>query len=184
MTPPTQLRADVSLRPLGPEHAAAMLRWTQDPTVADNLGLRAAPSAERTAAWLARALGSVEVCPFAIYLGAATDAAHVGNVILDRIDAHLQTARLSIYIGEASARGAGVGRAALHLALQRAFDPQGLDLYKVWLTVHARNQAALQAYLAAGFTHEGTLRGEFLLRGERVDALYLGALRAEITPAR
>jgi RimJ/RimL family protein N-acetyltransferase len=52
-------------------------------------------------------------------------------------------------------------------------------LYKVWLTVHARNAAARRAYEKVGFVTEGLLRGEFLLGGERVDAYYMGLLADE-----
>ena len=111
--------------------------------------------------------------PFAILV----EGKHVGNVVLDRIDRHLGTARLSIYIGERSARGVGVGRTAVRLALRHAFGP--LRLRKVWLTVHERNVPAIETYRSVGFVVEGILRNEFRLGRNWINALYMGILAGE-----
>jgi RimJ/RimL family protein N-acetyltransferase len=162
--------ADVTLGPLLPVHATAIVRWLSDPVVSANLGLRAKPTLARTRSFIAVA-ASDEICARAILQGGR----HVGNVVLDHIDRQIGKARLHIYVGEAAARGVGVGRRAVALALALAFDQLGL--YKVWLTVHAGNTAAIRAYQAVGFAIEGVHRGEFLLGGQRVDELYMGALR-------
>ena len=172
--PKARRAAAVSLAPLRPAHAPAIVRWLRDPAVAANLGLRSEPTLARTRAFIAAASGSGDLCARAILVGGR----HVGNVVLDQIDRRIGKARLHIYIGEAATRGRGVGQRAVALALARAFGP--LDLHKVWLTVHAQNHAAIRAYEAAGFAIEGVHRDEFLLGGERLDELYMGALR----PAR
>lgn len=164
----------VRLVPLGPEHGAAMLRWMRDPSVRDNVGVRNEPSEERTQSWLAHAASADDLRGFAILF----DGRHVGNAVLDRIDRYLGTARLSIYIGERDARGIGVGRDATRELLRLAFHDE--HLFKVWLTVHEHNQAAIALYGKIGFRVEGRLRGEFLLAGERVDALLMGILAAEL----
>src|SRR5258708_3366854 len=110
-----------------------MLAWMRDPEVAANIGLGREPSLEYTEQWIARAITDETVRAFAIHL----DTRHVGNVVLDSIDRRIGSARLSIYIGDAAARGAGVGRTAVALAAERAFGELGL--HKIWLTVHARN---------------------------------------------
>lgn len=165
--------ASVRLADLTAVHAAAMHRWMCDPVVSKNVGLRSEPSLEKTLAWLERAASDDTVAARAILL----DDAHVGNVVLDQIDRYVSKARLSIYIGEGAARGQGVGKSALALALDLAFGP--LDLHKVWLTVHARNVAAIAAYEAVGFRVEGTHRDEFLLDGARLDEVYMGILRSD-----
>ena len=170
---PLPPRADLQLLPLGPEHAPGMVQWVADPVVADGLGLRDRnPTLEKTRAWIERTGSDPTVRAFAI-LAAGT---HVGTVTLDRIDEYLGTARLSVYVG-ASARGAGVGRAAVDRAAGLAFSRLGL--HKIWLTVHAENARAIAAYLAVGFRLEGILRDEFLLAGRRVPAVYMGLLRSE-----
>jgi RimJ/RimL family protein N-acetyltransferase len=164
------MSSDLHLVPLRPIHAGAMYQWMCDPAIRDNVGVRAAPSLERTNAWIEGAIADPSVVPFAIELAGK----HVGNVVLDRIDRHLSTCRLSIYIGDASARGKGVGRKAVSRAVEYAF--QMLALNKVWLTVHVHNAAAIAAYVAAGFSVEGILRDEFVLKGNRCAALYMSIL--------
>ena len=168
---PLPIRPDVALAPLELEHAPKMFEWMCDPAVRENIGLRSDPSLERTAAWIENALRDDSIRAIAVLLAGR----HVGNVVLDRIDRYLSTARFSIYIGEPSARGGGVGTSATYCAAEVGF--RELGLYKIWLTVHCRNRAAIQAYKKVGFVQEGVLRGEFLLDGERLDALYMGLLK-------
>jgi RimJ/RimL family protein N-acetyltransferase len=149
-----------------------MARWMRDPAVAGGLGLRSQPDLPSTIAWIEAASADDTRRPFAIMRGGE----HVGNIVLDMLDAHLATARLSIYIGEASARGAGIAQRAITLAARHAADD--LRLHKLWLTVHAANAPAIAAYERTGFVVEGTLRGEFLLDGVRTDALRMGLLLA------
>lgn len=171
---------DVTLTPLRPGHAPAMVRWLKDPVVSANLGLRATPTLARTRAFIAaaRAAGppADAPCARAILLGDR----HVGTVVLDQIDRRVGKARLHIYVGDPAARGHGVGQRAVALVVALAFDE--LSLRKVWLTVHVRNEAAIRAYTAAGFAIEGVHRGEFLLGEERLDELYMGILRPAQNP--
>jgi len=144
-----------------------------DPTVSCNLGLRDTPSLEKTQNWITSALQDPLVRAFAI----KHNGHHVGNINLDRIDKYLSTARLSVYIGETSARHLGVGCTGIYLALREAFF--SLDLYKVWLIVHTRNYSAINVYHKLGFVLEGILRDEFWLDGQRIDVLYLGLKKIE-----
>lgn len=154
-------------------HAERMLRWMLDPEVADNIGLRSQPSLDRTLEWIAKAQAGDTVHAWAVVRAGE----HVGNVVLDCIDTHLQSARLSIYIGEPSARGQGVAAAAVRLALERGFAGHGI--HRIWLTVHERNTRAVLLYTRLGFHLEGILRGDFLLRGERINAVLMSILRSE-----
>lgn len=161
---------DVRLVPLALEHAAATVTWLEDPEVAGGLGLRRQPSAEHTRAWIEQARGDPLCHPFAIVAGGR----HVGNVVLDLLDQHLGTARLSIYVGDEAARGAGVAQRAVRQAAEHAAEV--LRLHKVWLTVHVGNAPALAAYSRCGFLVEGILRHEFILDGERTDLVRMGLL--------
>jgi RimJ/RimL family protein N-acetyltransferase len=163
----------VRLEPLTLACAPFMLRWMQDPEVSRNIALRKAATLASTEAWIARAIQDESIRPFAIRSGDA----YVGNVILDRIDPYISSARFSIYIGDAAARGKGVAAAAIELVLREAFTV--LRLNKVWLMVHARNFRAINLYQKAGFVLEGILREEVMLDGERIAALYMSILRRE-----
>jgi diamine N-acetyltransferase len=164
--------AKIQLIPLALEHSEAMARWMTQPRVAQGIGLRSAPSLERTRAWIERAHDDETCHPFAI----VASGAHVGNVVLDQLDATLGTARLSIYIGEQAQTGRGVARTAIGLVAEHA--ATALGLHKLWLTVHVGNASAIAAYERAGFVIEGVLRDEFLLDGARTDALRMGLMLA------
>lgn len=167
------LRQDVSIGPLRPEYAEAMYRWVSDPVVSQNLGLRHSPSMERTLAWLHRVESAKDMRGFAVHL----KNHHVGNVVIDQVDEYLAMGRLSVYIGESTARAARVGTTGIYLALQQSF--ADLNLHKIWLTVHNANYPAINVYNKLGFVLEGILRDEFWLRGVRVPALYMGLLRSD-----
>ena len=160
----------VVLEPLSAEHAEATVAWLEDPEVAGGLGLRREPSLAGTLAWIDRANDDATFHPFAILAGGA----HVGNVVLDLLDEYLSTARLSIYVGDAAARGAGVGQQAVRQVADHAADVLGL--HKLWLTVHVGNARALAAYVRCGFLVEGVLRDEFILEGDRIDVMRMGLL--------
>jgi RimJ/RimL family protein N-acetyltransferase len=166
-----RLRTDVAIGPLKLDHAADMFCWMQDLDVSTNLGLTQTPSLEKTREWIENALKGTSIWPHAILL----NGRHVGNVILDQVDLHLECARLSVYIGASEARGSGVGLTGVYHALRECFFEHGL--HKVWLTVHARNTRAIRTYAALRFQVEGVLRDGFMLSSERVPALYMGLLR-------
>lgn len=149
-----------------------------DPAVAGNIGLRSTPSLEKTRAWIERATTDEPFAARAMLLSGR----HVGNVVLDRIDRRLETARLSIYVGESDHRSHGVGLTAMFQVLREAFDT--LHLNKVSLTVHCRNVAALKTYVRLGFVVEGVLRDEFMLNDERLNLFYMGLLACEFARLR
>src|SRR5271156_2046719 len=150
-----------------------MFRWMQDPDVSRNLGLRTEPTLEKTHQWISQALNDPQIYPFAI----ESNEKHIGNVIFDHIDRYLSNARLSVYIGEAEARGTGAGFTGLYLAIREAFSI--LELNKVWLTVHTKNARAIAVYVKLGFQVEGVLRDDFRLDGKLVPTLHMGLLRRD-----
>ena len=168
---------EVRLEPLTLACAPSMARWMQDPEVSRNIALRKTVTLASTEAWVANAVQDQSMRPFAIRSGDA----YVGNVILDRIDPYIGSARFSIYIGDSAARGKGVAAAAIRLVLTEAF--AALQLNKVWLMVQSKNIRAINLYLKTGFVLEGILRDEVVLDGERVPAFYMSILRREF-PSR
>jgi len=169
----TATGSDVRLAPLCVEHATAMTRWLNDAHVRENLGVRKQVTLNTTREWLERVVVDPAVQGWGIYV----EDQHVGNVVLDLIDPELQTARLSVYVGEDAARGRGAGRRGTALALDHAFG--GLNLNKVWLIVHTENLPAIRTYAKLGFRVEGVLQEEFLLRGTLVSVLRMAIFRSQ-----
>jgi RimJ/RimL family protein N-acetyltransferase len=163
---------EIELVDLQPSHAARMFELACDPEIRDNLGIRSQPSLDKTQAWIAKALADETMRVYAV----CADGLYVGNIVFDQRDKYLATARYSIYL---SVRGRGVGTEATIAALKKIFAEW--SLYKVWLTVHALNEHGIRCYENIGFRKEGVHRGEFLLGAARIDALYMGILREEIS---
>jgi RimJ/RimL family protein N-acetyltransferase len=170
-----ELNQKVRIVPVEAKHADKMCQWMADPEVASNIGLRREPSLERTVEWIQKAVQDPTIRAYAILV----DEDHVGNVVFDQIDAYLDSARFSIYIGEPGLRGNGVGSTAAWLAAKLAFDQEGLN--KIWLTVHVMNQRAINVYTKLGFMLEGILRDEFWLNGKRLPVLRMSLLAREFT---
>lgn len=72
---------------------------------------------------------------------------------------------------DADARGAGVARALLRTAVERA---RAQGARRLTLRVLGHNTPARRLYESEGFTVEGVLPGEFLLGGEYVDDVLMG----------
>lgn len=155
-----------------------MLAWMLQPDVAEEIGLTREPSIQRTLSWILSVRQSATARAWMVEI----DGDHVGNVVLDQIEARAATGRLSVYLGNAEARNKGIGTTAIYRALECAFSVE--NLYKVWLTVHAENAAAIRAYRKLGFKIEGTLRGAFVVNARRLDALYMGLLATEFLSLR
>lgn len=113
--------------------------------------------------------------PFAV----EANGALVGSVALWGIDAHNRLGHLGIGLAP-ERRGKGHGRTACRLLLQHAFLDRGL--HRVQLEVLVDNPAAVRAYEAAGFVHEGRLRQNAWLLGRFVDSLVMSVLASEWTP--
>lgn len=75
-------------------------------------------------------------------------------------------------------RGAGIGRAALALAIDHVFTTT--EAHRLWLDVLPHNERARRTYAAAGFVEEGTLRDAWVSpTGTRASLTILSILRPE-----
>jgi RimJ/RimL family protein N-acetyltransferase len=161
--------ATVTLVPLGRAHLARTRQWANDPEIMRLMDRARPVSEEEHEAWFASVVPRGDCTYFAIEQ--AAEPRHVGNVWLWAIDERHRKAELRIVIGEASARGRGIGRQAVDLACRYAFDHRGL--HRVYAYVLAINPAARRAFEQAGFALEGTLRDDRRVGGAFVDAFLL-----------
>jgi RimJ/RimL family protein N-acetyltransferase len=101
----------------------------------------------------------------------------IGTCGLFNVNPTARTCELGIGIGDKAYWGQGYGREAVGLLVDYAFRHR--NLRKVWLWVHASNERAVHAYLAAGFVEEGRLRQHVWSNGDYDDVVYMGVLRDE-----
>jgi RimJ/RimL family protein N-acetyltransferase len=116
---------------------------------------------------------------WAIEIPAAGGADHVGNVAA-YVDAANQCADLTILLGEESARGKGIGKAAWAAALDWLLSAEG-GMRLVTAGTMAVNASMLGTMRACGMRECGRVPGRFLLDGESVD-LVIAAKAAERNP--
>lgn len=157
----------VSLRPVGPEDRDRILAWRNDPAVAGQMYSDHLIKAEDHAAWFARFLADEDRAGRIIEL----DGQPVGFLSLAGVRSPERRAEWAWYIGEASARGKGIGQAAQALALAEAFGPMGLK--EVWSQILADNAAALKSQRAAGFVDKAVWPAHVTKHGQPRDVIVL-----------
>ena len=101
----------------------------------------------------------------------------VGFCELAGMDETVRSATLGMFIGEAAARGRGLGAAALDALLEYGFGTLGL--HSIWLSVWAGNVPALALYRRAGFREAGRRRDAWRWRGKLYALVYMDLLAEE-----
>lgn len=98
----------------------------------------------------------------------------LGSVYIRDIDRQHNKAEYGIFIGEADARGRGIGTAAARLMLRYCFEEEGL--HRIYLRALAGNGQAIHSYEKAGFMKEAVLRDDVRIGGEYRDIVWMAAL--------
>lgn len=98
---------------------------------------------------------------------------------LHDIDVHHGTAEFGLMIGEADARGRGLGTETTRLVLDYAFTSVGL--HNVMLRVYEYNQAGIRAYQKAGFQEFGRRRESHRFAGQHWDQVYMQCLANDVS---
>lgn len=162
--------ADVRLVPLDQTHLLLTRAWANDAELARLMDRASPVSEDQHRAWFAALHGRDDCRYFAV----VERAVHVGNVWLWAIDTRHRKAEIRIVIGEAGARGRGVGTRAIDLVSHHAFEQLGL--HRVYAYVLALNPRARRAFEKAGFALEGTLRDDRRVADGYVDSYLLSRL--------
>ena len=166
-------QGQVGIGPLLPQDVGAMFTWMND-VEANGLDLPHRPTdGQAFATWLANLAADSARVLFMIRRAGSTDT--VGFVILQAIHPVHRSANLGVRIGQEQHRGQGIGKAAIALALDYAWDH--LNLMRVQLQVIADNQRAIDAYIACGLAVEGRHVDAAYINGKWHDMLTMAVLR-------
>lgn len=101
----------------------------------------------------------------------------LGSVYIRDIDRQHMKAEYGIFIGEAQARGRGIGTAAAKLMLRYCFEEA--KLHRVYLRALAGNKQAIRSYEKAGFVQEGYLRDDVCIDGVYHDIVWMAAVAGQ-----
>ena len=101
----------------------------------------------------------------------------IGFIRLFNIDWVSRTCWFGIIIGDLECQHKGLGKKALALSLDYAFEY--LNLRKMYLEVRADNLAAISLYKGASFSLEGELKNYFFSGAEYVDVLIMGRANSD-----
>lgn len=101
----------------------------------------------------------------------------IGTISLEKIDRPNQTARLGIFIGEASYRNNGYGTEAIKLILEYGF--YYINLKNIQLKVYEFNARGIACYKKCGFQETGRRRKANFINGKFYDTVYMDILKEE-----
>jgi UDP-4-amino-4,6-dideoxy-N-acetyl-beta-L-altrosamine N-acetyltransferase len=103
----------------------------------------------------------------------------VGSVYIRDIDTTHHKGEYGIFIGEAEARGKGIGTRAAKLT---AYAFRELSLHRLFLRVFADNVRAIRSYEKAGFVREAYLKDDVCINGKYRDIVLMAVLNHEPAP--
>ncbi|HUO88701.1 MAG TPA: GNAT family protein [Rhizomicrobium sp.] len=168
-------RGGVGIGPLLPEDSSLMFAWMNDiETTALDQPYRPTDGTHLSS-WLTSFSSDPTKVLFAIRV--AGDPNAVGFILLSSISVANRSAELGMRIGRERDRNRGIGKAAVALVLDFAWDH--LNLARVQLRVLADNARAIACYRAAGFAVEGRHANASFVSGRWHDALTMAALNPD-----
>jgi RimJ/RimL family protein N-acetyltransferase len=174
---PENLERDgIALRRLRARDAGAFAgAFREDPTLGVLIGADEDPSENSVRRFIARQPGLRARGEFlGLAVSDATKRPFLGHVMLHTLAWRHKRAEVGYWLVPA-ARGQGVGRTAVSLLVEWAFEALRLD--RIEITTTPDNEAARALARSLGFTQEGVLASRNLERGRRVDVVILARLR-------
>lgn len=165
--------SQVVLRPVVISDAELLMELNNDPEIAKYVvGTPCVVTLTEQMQWMERIASERNVKRFVVeYSGLA-----IGTIIISEINYPNLTANLNIKLLK-SARGKGIGKQSVKLALQYCFDC--LEMSCITAHVLEYNKASLALFESCGFVREGVLRSRVIKQGKRFDLVSFSIIRGE-----
>jgi RimJ/RimL family protein N-acetyltransferase len=164
----------VTLRPVRPDDAEALLAATQDPEGKRLTGTHATFTLEQVRSHYERVGRADDRHDYAITRSDDPQSRWLGEVVLRNVDRDNRSAGFRIGLAGPAQYGRGLGTTATRLLLDFAFGP--LALHRVELEVYAFNPRARHVYEKVGFVVEGVRRDALWWDGAWHDAVAMAIL--------
>ena len=162
----------VVLRPITDADTDDIVRWRNDPEVWRYFLFREPFTPEMHRAWLRDKVAAGRVVQYIIT--ERESGRSVGSVYFRDVDPKNESAEYGIFIGEAAARGRGIGTETARLFTD--FGLNVLRLHRISLKVLGGNEIARRSYEKAGFRTEGVFRDYVKLDGVFTDVVFMAKL--------
>lgn len=164
----------ITLRPIKAEDGVHFLSFDEE---VDYLtGTTAAYTQEQILAHYARIAAAGDRADYAILPRGNPDLI-LGEVVLNDLDEHNQSANLRIALLKKAYFGKGYGTEAIRLILKYGFER--LNLHRIELEVFDFNPRALHVYEKVGFIREGLRREVLYWQGRYHHAIMMGILKSD-----
>ncbi len=167
--------AGIYLRPMTHDDTDLIVEWRNSEEVRRNFIYQEPFTREGHENWIATMIETGNAVQMMI-CGLEGDRP-VGSVYIRDIDRRHKKAEYGIFIGEASARGRGLGTAAAELMLAYCFRTE--KLHRVYLRALASNIPAIRSYEKAGFVREGYLKDDVCIDGKYRDIVWMAAVNPD-----
>lgn len=163
----------IYLRPMDACDTDDIVNWRNSDAVRKNFIYQEPFTRQGHEAWIKNMVNTGKVVQLMICN--LSDDKALGSVYIRDIDRKHNKAEYGIFIGEASARGRGVGTAAARLMLDYCFEEEGL--HKVFLRAFAHNEQAIKSYEKAGFVREALLKDDVCIDGKYCDIVLMAKIK-------
>lgn len=160
----------VYLRPITPEDTEDIVRWRNSEAVRTHFIYQKPFTRQSHEAWLRDMVDTGRVVQMMICLKENDKA--VGSVYIRDIDPVHKKGEYGIFIGEAEARGCGIGTQAAEQMIRYAFETLGL--HRLFLRAFADNRQAFRSYEKVGFQQEAYLKEDVCIDGVYRDIVLMG----------
>ncbi len=154
-----------------------MYRWINDGEVTRFLEMRYPISLAAEEAWIKSQVSTPASYADVRFAIETKDGVHIGGINFNEVSPEDRRARLGITIGETAYWSRGYGTDAMLTFVRFGFEE--MNLHRIELTVHERNERARACYRKCGFAEEARMRQSRYVRGEYVDVMVMGILREE-----
>ena len=165
----------ISFIPLAEEHLPLMVKWRNDPFVANTMFDRGLFTLEKQTAWFEKTANDSSRKQF-IIIDKKTEMP-IGAINLMHIDKVNSNCDWGYYIGEENYRMGGHAIEAEYLILKYAFGE--LDLHKVYCQTFSYNKKVISIHSKFGFVTDGVLRQHFKSENGFEDVVVMSILKSE-----
>ena len=102
---------------------------------------------------------------------------HIGNIKIGPINHKHKISDLVIVIGNRNYWGKGLATEAIKIGNRIAFEK--FNIRKLWGDIYSDNIGSIKCYIKAGWIIEARLKGQYLLNGKILDAVFVSCFNQE-----